>query len=118
MYNQIQLDEVCRLHEMGLNDYEISVRLGIPRYTVRRIRIKAGLSPVKRHGHKPAELYRVCDPRTQELLFEGPAVDAAAFLGLASASSFFTTLSRYRSGKYKKYVIEKVTGGEASLGER
>ncbi len=113
MYNMIHVDEVRRLHAQGLNDYEIADISGIPRYTVRRIRIRENLEPVKRtrkpHG---AAIYDICRPDTCEVVFTGNAAASAAFLGFDNIRSFFTAVCRSNKGTYRRYIIRNVTKKE------
>lgn len=112
MYNATHVSEVRRLHAEGLNDYEIADISGIPRHTVRRIRIQEELPPVKRKDILHSALYEICDPITGDILFTGEAPKAAAFIGLDNISTFFTTVTRSRKGKYKRYIIRNVKGKE------
>lgn len=117
MYNAIQIGEVRRLYAKGLNDYEIASISGIPRYTVRRIRIREGLKPVKSKRAPHLAIYEVCHPGTGEVLFTGAAPDAAAFTGL-NIKSFFTSVSRSNKGIYKRFIIRNVKREVKSLHEQ
>ena len=108
MYNSIQIGEVCRFYSEGLNDYQIASISGIPRHTVRRIRISQGLKPVERTRAPHTAVYEICHPVTREVLFTGAAPEAAAFLGLDSIKSFFTTVSRCNKGTYRRFIIRNI----------
>lgn len=112
MYNTIYVGEVRRLHAKGLNDYQIAEVSGIPRHTVRRIRISEDLKPVKRKRKPHIAVYEICQPDTGEVLFTGAAPEAAAFVGLDNISSFFTTVTRSNKGTYRRYIIRNVKGKE------
>ena len=116
MYNATYVGEVRRLYDKGLNDYENASVTGIPRHTVRRIRIREGLKPVKSKRASHLAVYEVCDPGTGEVLFTGTAPDAAAFTGL-NIKSFFTSVSRSNKGIYKRFIIRNVKGKEHFLHE-
>ena len=114
MYNTIHVGEVRRLHAKGLNDYQISDVSGIPRHTVRRIRISENLKPVKhrRKSKSHTAVYEICHPDTGEVLFTGDAPAAAAFMGLDNISSFFTAVCRSHKGQYRRYTIRNVNWKE------
>jgi hypothetical protein len=112
MYNTIHVGEVRRLHAKGLNDYQIADISGIPRHTVRRIRISENLKPVKRRRKPHTAVYEICHPDTGEVLFTGDAPKAAAFVGLDNISSFFTAVTRSNKGTYRRYIIRNVKGKE------
>ena len=112
MYNTIYVGEVRRLHAKGLNDYQIAEVSGIPRHTVRRIRISEDLKPVKRKRKPHNAVYEICHPDTGEVLFTGAAPEAAAFVGLDNISSFFTAVTRSNKGTYRRYIIRNVKGKE------
>ena len=112
MYNTVYVGEVRRLHAKGLNDYQISDVSGIPRHTVRRIRISEKLKPVKRKRKPYTAVYEICHPATGEVLFTGDAPAAAAFMGLDNINSFFTAVCRSHKGQYRRYIIRNVKGKE------
>ena len=117
MYNAVHIGEVRRLYATGLNDYEISDVSGIPRYTVRRIRIREGLKPVKRTRKAHIATYEICHPDTGEVLFTGDAIGSAAYLGLDNIRSFFTTVCRSKKSAYKRYIIRNVSRKEQAANE-
>lgn len=112
MYNTVYVGEVRRLHAKGLNDYQIADVSGIPRHTVRRIRISEKLKPVKRKRKPHTAVYEICHPDTGEVLFTGDAPASAAFMGLDNISSFFTAVCRSHKGQYRRYIIRNVNWKE------
>lgn len=105
--------EIRRLHGQGLSDTEIAKRLGHHVAWATIWRQNLGLKRNTRPGGRPRNLYFVWREKTDELVAYGTARECARKMGI-QLPSFYSEVSRTRSGKhtYYKIMVEDLRGEE------
>ena len=99
------------LYDMGRTDTQIAMELKVSLASVTNWRLREGLPRNLKPGGRPRKLYFVWREKTDELVACGTARECARDMGI-QLPSFYSEVSRTRSGKhtYYKIMVEDLRG--------
>ena len=109
--------EIRRLHGQGLSDTEIAKKIGHSVSWTTIWRQNLGLKRNTKPGGRPRKLYFVWREKTDELVAYGTARECSEKMGI-KLSSFYSEVTRTRSGQHKYYkILVENLGGDECVGE-
>lgn len=110
-------EEIKRLNAEGLSDAEIAEKIGYCLSWTTIWRINLGLKRNTKPGGRPRNLYYVWREKDDEILAVGTARECSEKMGI-KLSSFYSEVTRTRSGQHKYYkILVENLGGDECVGE-